>query len=60
MEKESPTLPNLMTVAQFSAAYPAFSQPALRHMIFKKETSGLDKAIYTIGRKVLINVDKFF
>ena len=60
----------LMTVRQFSEKHPAFSQGALRNMIFlaaKRESSkgpilgnGLTFAILRVGRKILIDEDKFF
>jgi hypothetical protein len=62
----------LHTVAQFPNAYPAFTEPALRNLIFKAERrhssngeipgNGLIEAgaIIRIGRKVLIDEDRFF
>jgi hypothetical protein len=62
----------LATVAQASNEYPAFSQAALRDLIFKSEDrfnsrgdripgNGLGEAgaIVRIGRKVLIDLDAF-
>jgi hypothetical protein len=62
----------LATVAQASNTYPAFSQAALRDLIFKSEDrfnsrgdripgNGLGEAgaIVRIGRKVLIDLDAF-
>jgi hypothetical protein len=62
----------LHTVAQFTVAHPAFSEAALRYLIFKAERrhssngeipgNGLIEAgaIIRIGRKVLIDEDRFF
>ena len=62
----------LHTVAQFPSAYPAFTEAALRNLIFKAEPrhstngeipgNGLIEAgaIVRIGRKVLIDEDRFF
>ena len=62
----------LYTVAQFSVAHPAFTQAALRNLIFKAGPRHSSKgaipgnglieagAIVRIGRKVLIDEDRFF
>jgi hypothetical protein len=62
----------LRTVAQFRVAHPAFSESALRNLIFKAEPRHTSKgeisgnglidagAIVRIGRKVLIDEDRFF
>jgi hypothetical protein len=50
----------LLTVAQFSIAHPAFSQPALRHLIFDCENNGFRKAMKKIGAKILIDERAFF
>jgi len=62
--------PTLLTVRQFSEKHPAFSEGALRWMIFKAGGSqtcstdehaiALNKAIVRLGRRVLINEAKFF
>lgn len=63
--------PNYMTVRQFSQKNPAFSESSLRYMIFyageRQNAKGESKcnglleagAIVRIGRKVLIDEDKF-
>ena len=60
------------TTKQFSNKYPAFTEPALRNLIFKAERrqstrgeipgNGLIEAgaIVRIGRKVLIDEERFF
>ena len=61
---------NLNTVQQHSVRHPAFSQSALRFLIFNAEDrvnsrgetipgNGLAPAIIRIGRKVLIDEDRF-
>ena len=60
----------LLTVSQFSEKHPAWTQASLRNLIFysqPRESSlgavpgnGLDSAIRRIGRKILIDEDKFF
>jgi hypothetical protein len=60
----------LMTVRQFSEKHHAFSQGSLRNLIFLAESrktskgtiegNGLNVALVRIGRKVLIDEEKFF
>jgi len=60
----------LLTVRQFSERHPAFSQGALRNLIFfadDRKTSkgnmpgnGLSVALFRIGCKVLIDEARFF
>lgn len=62
----------LLTVPQFSARNPAFSEPALRNLIFKADSrkstrgtipgNGLLEAgaVIRIGSKVVIDEDRFF
>ncbi len=60
----------LSTVRQFSEKYPAFSQGAIRNLIFLAESrntskgtipgNGLSVALVRIGRKVLIDEARFF
>ena len=62
--------PALLTVRQFADKHPAFSQGALRNLIFLAESrrtskgniqgNGLDAALLRVGRKVLIDEAKFF
>ena len=54
--------PNLQTVPQFSENNPAFPIGGLRWQIFNENKNGLKAsgAIIRIGRKVLINVDRYF
>lgn len=60
----------LLTVRQFSDKYPAFTQGAIRNLIFLAENrktsrgiiqgNGLNIALVRIGRKLLIDEAKFF
>ncbi len=60
----------LSTVRQFSEKHPAFSQGALRNLIFLADDrksskgnmpgNGLSVALVRIGRKVLIDEARFF
>ena len=53
---------NLLTVSQFAEQHPAFSVVGLRWQIFNAEKNGLKEAeaIIRLGRKVLIDVEKYF
>jgi len=60
----------LLTVRQFSDKHPAFTQGAIRNLIFLSESrktskgiiagNGLNVALVRIGRKLLIDEEKFF
>jgi hypothetical protein len=54
--------PNLLTVPQFSTKYPAFTVGGLRSQIFNENHNGLKEsgAIIRVGRKVLIDTDRYF
>lgn len=62
--------PTLLTVRQFSEKHAAFSQGALRNLIFHADDrqcstgaiagNGLSVALVRIGRKVLIDEARFF
>lgn len=56
------TLWAYLTVKQFTAKHKAFTVGGVRSLIFNEHTNGLAKsgAIVRIGRKVLINEEKFF
>lgn len=51
---------NLYRIKQFSNKHPAFPEGALRWYRFNQETNGFKDAFVQIGRKVLINEEKFF
>ena len=58
-----------LTIRQLSERYPAFSEPALRNLVFCAKPrlstkgpipgNGLDRAIIRVGRKVLIDAEQF-
>ena len=52
----------LQTPQQFVANNPAFKMGGLRNLLFFRNTNGLvsSGAVCTLGRKLLINVPKFF
>ena len=51
---------NYLTVKQFAAKHPAFSEASLRYHIFYEEKNGLNLALKRVGRKILIQEDAFF
>ncbi|WP_367025678.1 hypothetical protein ABZN20_14310 [Methylococcus sp. ANG] len=50
----------LFTVRQFSERNPAFSQSALRAIIFNARHNGFAPAIKRVGRKILLDEAEFF
>ena len=56
------TTPTYVTVNQFVKSQPAFTNGGLRNLIFKEQTNGLrtSGAVVRVGRKILIDLDKFF
>ncbi len=56
------TTRNLLTVKQFNEKHPAFPIGGLRWQIFNSATNGLDEdqVIIRVGRKVLIDEDRYF
>jgi len=50
----------LLSVTQFCEQNPAFSHGGLRWLLFHRQQNGLDRAVVRVGRRVLIDVDKFF
>ena len=51
---------HLFTVPQMAEEHPAFSQSALRHLIFDAKRNKFNTVIKRIGRKVLIDEEAFF
>ena len=49
----------LRTVRQVAGASEAFTEPSLRWLIFHAEKNGLSKALVRVGRRVLIDTDRF-
>jgi len=56
------TTNNYQTVKQFCESHEAFSVGGVRHQIFNEKNNGLGNsgAIVRMGRKVLIDTDKYF
>ena len=52
--------PRVYTVKQFSARNPAFSEGSLRWLLFNSRENKLDAAVVRVGRRVLIDEDRFF
>ena len=54
--------PKLQTVKQFVKENPAFTAGGIRLQIFNENSNGLKEAgaIIRIGRKVLIDADRYF
>lgn len=50
----------LITVKQFCERFTYPSKSALRAIILDSSTNGFDKAIFRVGRRVLVNVSTFF
>ena len=50
----------LHTVRQFCQENPAFTPGSLRWLLFHRQTNGLERAVIKIGRRILIDTDKFF
>ena len=51
---------NLLTIRQFSEKHPAFPQGGLRAIRFNADANGFKSAFLKVGRKVLIDENKFF
>jgi hypothetical protein len=51
---------HLLTVAQFCEAYHWPNQSAMRAYIFRAKEYGLSDAFIRVGRRVLIDPEKFF
>ncbi len=47
------------TVAQMSTIYPAFKTSSIRQLIFYSKTNGFDDCVKRVGKKILIDLDKF-
>lgn len=50
----------LHTVRQFRQAHPAFTPESIRWLLFHRQTSGLECAVVHIGRRLLLDEDRFF
>lgn len=56
------SVPNLLTVKQLCKKHPALAVGGVRFQIFNENINGLSEsgAIIRMGRKVLIDEDKYF
>jgi hypothetical protein len=50
----------LHTVRQFCQAPPAFTLGGMRWFLFHRQTNGLERAVVKVGRRILIDEEKFF
>ena len=50
---------NLRTVRQIAASSPAFSEPSLRWLIFHAAENDFEKVLVRVGRRVLVDLDRF-
>lgn len=61
VEHGQPSAPRrLRTVRQLCAEHPACTPGGLRWLLFHRQTNGLERAVRKVGRRVLIDVDRFF
>ena len=51
---------NLKTIKQFSKENPAFPEGGMRDRIFKQKLNGLDGCFPKLGRRIYVDVAKFF
>lgn len=54
-----PANAQFLTVPQLCGKYPAFTQPAIRWLLFNRATNGLDAVVVQLGRRVLIDEAEF-
>ena len=50
----------LVTVPQLCRRNPAFTEGGMRWLLFHREANGLKKAVVRVGRRLLIDEEKFF
>lgn len=56
-----PPQKNLLTIKDFAAKHPAFSEGSIRWLVFNRETNGFAHCFLKLGRKrILIDEDEFF
>ena len=54
------SVPKLLTIKQFCAVHPAFTEAGIRHLVFNENTNGFHKCIRRIGSRILIVEKEFF
>jgi hypothetical protein len=52
--------PQLRTVDQFCQEHPAFTPGGIRWLLFHRQSNGLESAVVRVGRRVFIDVERFF
>lgn len=57
---EHPQPPRLLTVRQFAESHEWPSQAALRNLIFHRKTNGFHSVVLRVGRRILLDEQKFF
>jgi hypothetical protein len=55
-----PQIRRILTVPQFCQRHPAFTPGGIRWLLFHRTTNGLDHAVVRLGRRILLDEDKFF
>ncbi len=55
-----PAQRSLFTIKQFAEVYPAFPIANLKWLLYQRKGNGLHKAVVRVGRRVLIDEDRFF
>lgn len=62
LKQKNNTMPNFLSVKKFCQKHTSFSEGGLRNLIFHKEKNGLmlEKAIVKVGKRVLIDEERFF
>lgn len=60
MARTAPVHPTYLTLRQFAARHPAWTQGALRALHYRQASNGLEGAFRRLGRKILIDEDCFF
>lgn len=48
-----------LTVRQLSENYPAFKENGIRFLLFNSKTNGFESCVQRVGRRVLIDAEKF-
>lgn len=59
MQAEDKSYGRLIPVKEWSEFYPWPSEGGLRHLIFHAQKNGFKECIVRVGRRVLIDEDKF-
>ena len=49
----------LRTIRQLSEECPAFSESAIRWLVFNAKAKGFESAVFHVGRRVLIDIEAF-